>query len=176
MWPPGGHFQYCAVHQYAAVRCVWGPGALAMFLISAATRAGGILSPESYQRMFAVHVPCFRCFALQPGRESDQKPKCRTQHALAIICCFRALSMSRRLDSHNSKVCQTQRSQFAEAYGKDDRIPGIDPWASSLCSHVPPTCVNFLTATLFNLSGWLVALLVREDVRTPPDMVITLWL
>ena len=52
--PPGGPFQYCAVHQCSVVRRVWGPGALAMFLIFGATRAGGILSLESYQRLFAV--------------------------------------------------------------------------------------------------------------------------
>ena len=52
--PHGGPFQYCAVHRCSVVRRVWGPGALAMFLIFGATRAGEILSPESYQRRFAV--------------------------------------------------------------------------------------------------------------------------
>ena len=54
---PGKAYQHYAVYRYSVVRRVWGPGALAVFLISAATRAGGILSPESYQRMFAVVSP-----------------------------------------------------------------------------------------------------------------------
>ena len=52
---PGGPYRHCAARQYSAVRRVWG---LAVFLISAATRAGmrRILSPESYQRLYMCAV------------------------------------------------------------------------------------------------------------------------
>ena len=79
---PGGPCQYDEVHQYSVVRRAWGAGALAMFLIFAATRAGGILSPESYQRMFAVCANCaginkLRVIALRGGkvelRRADRK-------------------------------------------------------------------------------------------------------
>ena len=104
-------------------------------------------------------TPCVRCITLQPVRKYDQKikvPKCRTQHSLLNIFGFRAPSMSRRLGSHNSKVCQTHYSRFAESYDKDDRTPGIDPcgWAPPLRQHVSPPCVILVHNTFSNLQGW----------------------
>ena len=101
-------------------------------------------------------TPCARCITLQPVRKYDQKSKCRTQHSLLNIFGFRALPMSRRLDSHNSKVCQTHYSRFAESYDKADRAPDIDPWgwAPPSRQHVSPPCAILAPNTFSNLQGW----------------------
>ena len=114
-------------------------------------------------------IPCFRCncFTLQPDRESDQKPKCRTHHALLIIFGFRALLMSRRLVSHNSKVCQTQRPQFAESHDRDDRAPGIYtvPLTSLMFACVTRVCQLVHEYPLY--SSRLIFSLVKTSAAPP---------
>ena len=108
---------------------------------------------------------CLRRFALQPDKEFDQKPMCRTQHARRIIFCFRALMMFRTLDSHNSKVVRRSvRSLRPGSCHKDYRAPG--PPLMSIC----PTHVCQLVHRHPLLSSGLIFPFVKTS-RTPPDML-----
>ena len=83
------------------------------------------------------------------------------QHALFNIFGFRALMMSRRLYSHNSKVRQTKHSRFAESYDKDINrtgAPGNGPIPGRLndaimCHQRVPSCSIIRSSIQIQVEG-----------------------
>ena len=125
-------------------------------------------------------APCFRCFTLQPVREYDQKSKCRTQHAVLIISGSRALLMSRRLDSHNSKASQglihTSQGAVRQSTHVDRglrnlmmRIIGPRALARSPGASVMPACATHVPnlAPQYARQSWSIFSLVLTSAHPP---------
>ena len=123
-------------------------------------------------------IPCFRCITLQPVREYDQKSKCRTQHALLNISGFRALLIFRRLRSQRDRIVLTiqrfvrhsihgLRNLMIRMIGPLALIPGRLHYVN-MCHPRVSSC-SLILSSIFQVD-----LLAREDVRKPPDDMVSL--